>query len=72
MVPAASDWFEVASANLNLGAYGLRVRPLPRLLKQVRQVSGWGQEIQEMGEWKMEEVLIDGYSWLIIVSFLHI
>ncbi len=25
-----------------------------------------------MGEWGMDEVLIDGYSLLIIVSFLHI
>ena len=38
---AASDWFEVASANLNLGAYSFRVSPLqPRFLKQpLRKVS---------------------------------
>lgn len=38
---SVSDWFEVTSANLNLGAYSLRVRPLPRFLKHpLRKVSG--------------------------------
>ena len=38
---SVSDWFEITSANLNLGAYSLRVRPLPRFLKHpLRKVSG--------------------------------
>ena len=41
-----SDWVELTSANLNLGAYSLRVRPLPRFLKHpLRKVSGLAKQI---------------------------
>lgn len=53
MVHTASDWFEAASANLNLGAYSLWVRYAAAEVLEAPPQKGFrfGQEKKEI-EWR--------------------